>query len=134
MDPASQCFILKDGVESPAKHLIGDSARKALFDPAGHNSFAHRNPVFHTINVSKKSTRVSRSLCTLLNDEVKDTPAVAEPNFVCLPGIDTCTGNRFPGTDAVENFMDYTEDFCMYAFSPGQAERMQKAWHALRAK
>ena len=72
--------------------------------------------------------------CSLLNDEVKDTPAVAEPNFVCLPGIDSCTGSRFPGTDAVENFMDYTEDFCMYAFTPGQVERMQKAWHALRAK
>ena len=69
--------------------------------------------------------------CSNLGDEVKDTPAVAEPNFVCLPGIDTCP--KLAGADAVQNFMDYTEDFCMYEFTQGQVERMRKAWHALRA-
>jgi hypothetical protein len=70
--------------------------------------------------------------CSNKNDGVDDTPAEAGPNFVCTPGIDTCTGKKFPGVDPIENFMDYTEDFCMYKFTNGQAERMRAAWAKYR--
>ena len=70
--------------------------------------------------------------CTNRGDEVDDTPAEAAPNFVCTPGVDSCVGAKFPGTDPVTNFMDYTEDFCIYEFTRGQVARMNAAWAAFR--
>jgi hypothetical protein len=73
--------------------------------------------------------------CSRNNDSVSDTPAVRSPNFGCLaPGsVDSCTGNKYPGADAVENFMDYTDDACMYEFSTGQNARASAMWTSYRA-
>jgi hypothetical protein len=61
--------------------------------------------------------------CSVNNDFVEDTPAVRKPNFRCPTGIDSCNGR--PGIDQIENFMDYTDDFCMYLFTAGQSSRME---------
>jgi hypothetical protein len=73
--------------------------------------------------------------CSRNGDSVDDTPAVREPNFGCLaPGsVDSCTGNKYPGVDAVENFMDYTDDACMFEFSAGQNLRASTMWTTYRA-
>ena len=58
--------------------------------------------------------------CSARGDVVADTPAEAIPATVCSPR-DSCTG--LPGLDPINNFMDYTDDACMFMFSQGQAER-----------
>ncbi len=68
--------------------------------------------------------------CSAANDRMTDTPAEATPTFGCPTGKDTCSA---PGVDPAENFMDYSYDACMYAFSAGQSARMDavcKAWRA----
>ena len=63
-------------------------------------------------------------------DQVADTAPEASPAFDCPVGRDTCEGG---GLDPIRNFMDYTQDSCMFRFSNGQGARMRQAWAAFRA-
>jgi hypothetical protein len=67
-------------------------------------------------------------------DGVADTPAEAVPSFRC-DERDTCpiaeypnpadpTGPMISAPDPIHNFMDYSYDFCMSSFTPGQNARM----------
>lgn len=62
------------------------------------------------------------------NDYVSDTPVSQEANYGCpaYPKI-TCNNganNNTEGGDMHMNFMDYTDDRCMYMFTQGQATRV----------
>ena len=61
--------------------------------------------------------------CDGPGDEVDDTPAELFPAQGCPVGRNTCQ-NR-PGTDPVQNYMDYAYDSCMTNFSEGQIARMR---------
>lgn len=57
------------------------------------------------------------------NDFVSDTPVHNTANYGCpsYPHMSTCSGNP---TEMTMNYMDYTDDACMYMFSEGQKNRM----------
>ncbi len=72
--------------------------------------------------------------CSGSGDGVADTPAERSSTFGCPTGNqDTCKSKGTPGLDPYENFMDYTDDPCMYKFSLGQADRQDTMWATYRA-
>jgi hypothetical protein len=57
------------------------------------------------------------------NDQVGDTPLHNTANYGCPSGghLSTCSGSP---VEMTMNYMDYTDDACMYMFSAGQETRM----------
>jgi len=62
-------------------------------------------------------------------DDVHDTPPEAFDAYGCPVGRDTCPGD---GPDPIDNYMDYTDDSCMYKFTEGQKVRMESMWEWYR--
>ncbi|MBA3681464.1 MAG: T9SS type A sorting domain-containing protein [Bacteroidetes bacterium] len=60
------------------------------------------------------------------NDFCNDTPAQQQENVGC-PGYPHVTCSNGPDGDMFMNFMDYSDDACMYMFTPDQRDRVQTA-------
>lgn len=56
------------------------------------------------------------------SDLVADTPNAASENYGC-PSFPSISCSNGPNGDLWMNFMDYTDDACMFMFSAGQTER-----------
>ncbi|KAF5129830.1 Extracellular metalloprotease [Metarhizium anisopliae] len=65
-------------------------------------------------------------------DFIDDTPAMAQPDFECTRGLDSCPGAEYPGEDPIHNYMSYGPDSCLTNFTLGQTQRMRDLWETFR--
>lgn len=68
--------------------------------------------------------------CFGQGDMVDDTPAQRSPTNGCPINQNSCSND--PRPDAVNNFMDYSDDACMTEFSQGQVVRMTSSFDTYR--
>jgi hypothetical protein len=127
--------VVINSIAIPGGAVIRRNQGKTLVHEVGHwLGLLHPFQIRPTINsvTSSPNTLVYQIRHCLLNDDmVSDTPRQASPTDGCPERRNSCWFYR--GLDPIHNFMDYSNDTCLYEFTNGQMNRMKAMWYEYRS-